>query len=255
MNKTLLIDIYTIAWKEWKEVFQTGNDFIKSFIYLLIFLIAVVSIISSPATNIKEFTLDLFSSTHFWTIIPCVLILIFSNRLNSIFEERKFHTLPSLLATRIPNYAIVIGKVSANTIYIWGATLLASMLSLIKINFISRIDSFTFYSLYFWLISSSFCLLVTILMASLSIIVSLYAKTELQFQLQYLLYSLSSLFIIHLSVIFFANLAFYIQETVEFEKLLLISLVLCYFICFTFIDSFLLFLAIKFFKRNRLMLN
>jgi ABC-2 type transport system permease protein len=74
------------------------------------------------------------------TIVPAFFLLFLpvftANALtaDSFAGERERKTLETLLATRLPDRSIFLGKVAAATLYAWGMTVAAMLVSLIAVN-------------------------------------------------------------------------------------------------------------------------
>ena len=191
MSKEVLVDIYTIAWKEWKEIFCLGNNWEKTFVYLLLCLIALAIVMPLPAKNTQEFIDDSFDLMYYWSTIPYFLLYFY--RQFGVFEERQRKTLLTLMATATPNYAIVLGKISATVTFCWGSTVLTSILSLAKANLSARQNTPLFYTWQTFFFGSAVSLLFTILVASCGMLISFYNETPLQFHTQYFIVSFSLL--------------------------------------------------------------
>lgn len=71
-----------------------------------------------------------------WVWIP--LFLVTTITADSFAGERERHTLETLLATRLSDSAILLGKVLGAVGYVWGAMLVALPLSLITLNIVHR---------------------------------------------------------------------------------------------------------------------
>jgi ABC-2 type transport system permease protein len=67
-----------------------------------------------------------------WAWVP--LFLVSSVTADSFAGERERHTLETLLASRLSDRAILLGKVTAAVLYGWGLTLISVVLGVITIN-------------------------------------------------------------------------------------------------------------------------
>jgi ABC-2 type transport system permease protein len=125
----MLADIFTIMWKESRELFIQRAGLRGGWMGLLI-LVAVFGIffplqsgpdwLSSPTTIL------------IWAWIP--FMLVNSVVADSFAGERERHTLETLLASRLSDRAILIGKTCSAIAYGWGITLLAVLVALATIN-------------------------------------------------------------------------------------------------------------------------
>ena len=108
-------DVLTVAWKEWRELFQLGGSH-RGGRFSLVILIGVFGVflplqsgaewVQSPAT------------VFYWGWVP--LMLVGSAVADSFAGERERHTLETLLASRLPDRAILLGKMLAAVAYGWG---------------------------------------------------------------------------------------------------------------------------------------
>jgi ABC-2 type transport system permease protein len=99
---------------------------------------------------------------------------------DSFAGERERHTLETLLASRLPDRAILLGKVAAVAAYGWGFALLTAVLSLISVNaFHWQGHAVTFPAITMVSIPV-FSLLTAMLAATAGVLVSLRAPTARQ---------------------------------------------------------------------------
>ncbi len=125
----MLTDLWTVIWKEWKELFFRR----------------VVSREDTWGVVIAVGTLGIFPLLgvgRSWLESPLVLVFAawipFSLTANVIADsfagERERHTLETLLATRLSDHAILFGKVCTGASYGLGLTVLILLLQLLAIN-------------------------------------------------------------------------------------------------------------------------
>ncbi len=125
----MLSDIWTVMWKEWKELlFRRVVAREEAWGLLLVICI---------------FTLfPLLGQGRAWLESPVVLIFAWwipigltGNVIADSFAgERERHTLETLLATRLSDRAILFGKIVTAASYGWGLTLLILLLQMVAIN-------------------------------------------------------------------------------------------------------------------------
>ncbi len=125
----MLSDIWTVMWKEWKELlFRRVVAREEAWGLLLV---------------IGIFTLfPLLGQGRAWLESPVVLIFAWwipigmtGNVIADSFAgERERHTLEALLATRLSDRAILFGKIVTAASYGWGLTLLILLLQMVAIN-------------------------------------------------------------------------------------------------------------------------
>ena len=255
MSKTALANIYTIVWKEWKEILgiRKTNNTSRAFVYLLLIVGILGVLMPLPPKNMEEFISNSFSLMYFWSIIP--YFLIFFYRQYGILEERQHKTLLTLIATKTPDYAIVLGKIIATTVFCWSSTMLASIFSIIKANLLSR-EGFPFF--YDWkplFFGSCISLLFAILIATCGMLISFYTHTAVKFQLQYAVVSFLLLLLVCLSINTLIYKIAYVQQFIGIKNVSLTLSCFTYLFNFALIDLFLLILTLKRFKRERLILS
>lgn len=115
-------DIQTVMWKEWKElVASTG---LKRSGYRLVLIVAILVVLE-----------PLQSSSH-WFDTPLPILfdglylpfaLLTSVSASAFAGERERHTLETLLASRLPDRAILLGKTITLTLCGWALSLVASV--------------------------------------------------------------------------------------------------------------------------------
>jgi ABC-2 type transport system permease protein len=170
----MLDDILTVIWKERKTLFQYKGS--RSRFLLLLF---------SP----------LFLCTFFpwqwgpdWLaeVPPLILTTIVAVMLvgvmvpESFAGERERHTLETLLSSRLPDRAILVGKLVTPVAVAWGLGLVSQMLSLAVINLAYWEGEFLFFTPPILWGSLALSLLMALFTAGLGVFVSLRAATVQQ---------------------------------------------------------------------------
>lgn len=122
-------DILAVAWRETRELVLrdgrvTGN--VAHGVFILFVGVFLPWQIGEPWVRAAWVSL-------LWVWIP--LFLVTTITADSFAGERERHTLETLLATRLPDSAILLGKVLAAVGYVWLAMLVALPLSLLTLNF------------------------------------------------------------------------------------------------------------------------
>jgi len=170
----MLTDIVTVLWKEWKEAFSqraAGRSGLLS-AFLLLILVGVFL-----PLQVGE---DWFSDPLgllVWSWLPIFLTLGLAT--DSIAGERERHTLETLLATRLPDAAILLGKIAVAVLYSWGISVLGLLVAAITLNV--RIGSgVRFYAPGIFSSALGFSLLSALLFAGLGVLASLRAPTARQ---------------------------------------------------------------------------
>lgn len=126
----MISDISTVMWKEWKEllVMQRGNARMGWLNQLLI--IGVFGIFL-PLQNGRGWVQSPVVLI-FWTWVP--LFLVTTIIADSFAGERERHTLETLLASRLPDQAILLGKVAAAVSYACAITWISLLVGLVVVN-------------------------------------------------------------------------------------------------------------------------
>ena len=168
-------DLLTVAWKEWRELFQLGGSH-RGGRFSLVILIGVFGVflplqsgaewVQSPAT------------VFYWGWVP--LMLVGSAVADSVAGERERHTLETLLASRLPDGAILLGKMLAAVAYGWGLVLVMLLLSLLTVNLAARTGEVLMFPWQFAVGAPLLALLGAGLSATAGVLVSLRAPTVRQ---------------------------------------------------------------------------
>ncbi len=179
-NPTVLADVGTVVWKEMRELRQGApNTRIgRGGLTQPLLMIAVVGILL-PSSFGREWVTSP-STLLYWAWVP--MLLISSVVAQSFAGERELHTLESLLATRLSDRSILLGKIVAAVVYGWGITLVSLVLGLVVTNIRFRGGGLIIYSPGMAISIVLLTLLVSLLAASLGVLVSLRARTARQAQ-------------------------------------------------------------------------
>ncbi len=121
-------DIMTMIWKESRTLFRKGPYRAR-----LLRLVLIPAILSSvfPISWGADWV-DEFPALIIAFITPVVLVGMMIP--NSFAGERERHTMDTLLASRLPDQAILVGKMAIPTLAGWWAALLFTFLSLVIVN-------------------------------------------------------------------------------------------------------------------------
>jgi len=165
-------DIFTVLWKESRSLLRSSGSRTKS-IAILVTPIALFGIIF-PLQFRNEWL------TSYWSVAVAIvtpMLLIATTIAESFAGERERHTLETLLASRLPDRAILLGKMLASVLFGWGMTLLLLVVSLAMVNIFTwngRIQSYQAAILWIDLAAS---LLMSGMVANLGILISLRSPT------------------------------------------------------------------------------
>jgi ABC-2 type transport system permease protein len=165
-------DIMTIIWKESKGLLKQGKGRSKS---ILVLLTPVLMFGIILPIQFREEWLDMAWSLTIALFTPIVLIA--PTICESFAGERERHTLETLLASRLPDRAILFGKMIVSIIYGYGVTIFLLIMSLAIVNILVWNGKFQFYQTNILLADLGLGLLFSGLMVSLGILISLRSVT------------------------------------------------------------------------------
>ena len=173
----MISDITTIIWKESHEFISmrpglrggwTGLLIILAVFGILIPLQSGIDWLSAPTTILM------------WAWLP--FILVNSVVADSFAGERERHTLETLLASRLSDKAILVGKICSAIVYGWGITLIGILVALLTVNISNWSGKFLFFPPLIGLAILFLSFLVAWLAAGLGVMVSLRASSVRQAQ-------------------------------------------------------------------------
>ncbi len=173
----MISDIITIIWKEIRELILQRSGLRGGGIGLLIVLVVfgvLIPLQSGPDWLTSSTTILL------WAWVP--FILVNSVVADSFAGERERHTLETLLASRLSDRAILIGKICSAIAYGWGITLFGILVALVVINVAFNSGNLLFFPLPNGFAIFIFSFLVAWLAAGLGVLVSLRASSVRQAQ-------------------------------------------------------------------------
>lgn len=168
-------DILTVARKEWKEYLISGPGLRGGKFGLLVMLVVFGVVL--PAQNGVEW-LRSPALPAAWSWVP--LMLVSSVIADSFAGERERHTLETLLASRLPDEAILLGKVTAAVVYAWGFTMAMAVVGLASVNAIHWQGHVTWFPALTAVGVPVVSLLTSLLAALAGVLISLRAPTARQ---------------------------------------------------------------------------
>lgn len=173
----MMADLWTVMWKEWREIlFQRGNMRTGAVGLLILLLVFGVFLPLQMGRAWVQSPSVLF----YWLWVP--LFLVSGVVADSFAGERERHTLEALLATRLSDRAILFGKLGAALGYGWGATLACLLLGLISVNLVYGQGELLFYPAVVGWGILALSLLGAGLVACAGVLISLRAATVRQAQ-------------------------------------------------------------------------
>jgi ABC-2 type transport system permease protein len=241
----MITDIFTIIWKEWKELFAEHSKLgISSLGNLLaIGFLGVVPALQNGKSWVESPLVLIFSV---W--VP--LILVSSVVADAFAGERERHTLETLLASRLSDSSILVGKIMASVSYGWGLTVIMLLISLVTVNTLHWNGKLLIYSPLIGIGGILFSLLGSAVAACAGVLVSLRAPT-VKYAQQFL--SSASMFIFIL--LFAAAKAAPIDWLQKSPELIVQNLVVYSATVLSALIILLFLIARKRFRRERLILD
>lgn len=174
----MIDDITTIMTKEWREFFTSGGNRRTSLIFLLIILAIFGFYLPYQAGHV------LITSPWIVVLYSFVLpVLVTTNIIaDAIAGERERHTLETLLASRLSDRSIILGKLGAAVGYSLALSVITALVGMVAAN-LNGAGSFQMYPVGVFVSIVAFALLVSLLYAGFGVLVSLRAATVRQAQL------------------------------------------------------------------------
>jgi ABC-2 type transport system permease protein len=165
----MIADIQTVIWKEWKEILgQQGRVSMLSF---LVVLGVVYPLIIGGVSGFFETPGNLFM----YIFLP--MLVVMGTLTDAFAGERERHTLETLLASRLSNRAILLGKIGVSVLYVFGLSITCLLISLLTINLVHWEGQIQFYPPVLLFGALAFCLVATVFVGSGTVLFSLHAAT------------------------------------------------------------------------------
>jgi ABC-2 type transport system permease protein len=234
-------DIWTMMWKESKDLLFQGGW--RSLIRPL-FVVGIIGV---------YLPLQLGSEWVALTPIGMILLLwvpffvVISFIGDAIAGERERHTLETLLASRMPDYAILLGKIVATSLYAWGMGLLSLLLGLVLVDLFRTQGHWIFYPPDLFVVALILILLASLLATSAGVLVSLRVATVRQAQQ---ILSISTIVFVFGVTFILRAIPANILSSLNYQQFLLGVMVFL-----VVLDAILLALSFMSFRRSRLILS
>ena len=171
----MISDVWTVMWKEWKEMLSHGVGRGR---WTPVVLIGVFGLFMPLQTG--RGWLESPQVLLYWVWVP--VFLVSSIVADSFAGERERHTLETLLASRLSDRAILLGKTCAAVSYGWGLALVSLLLGLVALNVSEGGDGLLMYPGIVGLGAAGLSLLSAWLAAGAGVLISLRAATVRQAQ-------------------------------------------------------------------------
>lgn len=168
----MIADVWTVMWKERKALFRQQGSRART-IFTFLIPVAVFGLYTPWGEGLGWVE-------GYWSLITSVfipLIMVGTIIAESVAGERERHTLETLLASRLPDRAILFGKLGFAIFYGWIATLIVLLLGLATANIADWNGHIVLFPPIIAIANIIISLLLAGIMASLGVFVSLRAAT------------------------------------------------------------------------------
>lgn len=244
----MITDILTVVSKELKEILLRPGTRKGGWLSLVV-MIGVFGIMMPLQTGVDWLQTPV--SLAFWAWLP--MFYTMSIVPDSIAGERERHTLETLLASRLPERAILLGKLLAAIVYSLSLMLAAMLASVITINIAYRGGGLVFYPAWIFALAVVLAILTSLLIGSLAALLATNADSGREVSQKMSMAFLAIWFVPILAVQFVPD-----QIKINLMSMLAImdwsSIVLGGAAVVLFIDLILLALALRGFERKKIRL-
>ncbi len=173
----MISDVQPVVWKEWRELLRMSGSG-RAALGRHIFSVGIIGVLWP-----WQFGLPFVQSGLAVALAAITALMYIAGAAPDTFAgERERHTLETLLASRLPDHAILLGKILALIQYGCAAALVMLLIALITVNLIHGHGQLLLFSAEQWLALFIFTPLAAGLMAAIGVHVSLRAKTVKQAQ-------------------------------------------------------------------------
>jgi ABC-2 type transport system permease protein len=243
----MIEDLLTVMWKESKSIFRYQGSRTR---FLLVLLTPVLLAVVLPWQWGAEWVRQV-PSVVLSILIPVVIVGITVP--DSFAGERERHTLGTLLASRLPDRAILFGKLTVSIIFAWGMTMLVLLASLVTVNIAHWEGELILYTPVVVFADLSLSFLAAVLFAASGVLVSLRAKTVQQAaQVLMSIFLVPAMLVQVVLFIFVSQSRDLIDRIASLDGRQLLAVVLAVLVVLT---TGMLIVAVKTFRRSRLVLS
>lgn len=173
----MMADLWTVVWKEWQEFRDQLLSLRRGGLSALI--LALVLGVVAPVQLGPEWVHSKIIVAY-WPFLAATMVS--SLIADSVAGERERHTLETLLASRLSDSAILLGKIVAAVLYGLGFALANMLLGLIAVNVTHRESAPILFDLQRFGATVALTILASLLMAGIGVFISLRASTVKQAQ-------------------------------------------------------------------------
>jgi ABC-2 type transport system permease protein len=116
----MIADVRTIMWKEWRELMRQRGS-VRTTVLTGVIPMVLVGIVIPWQMASLWVKMPIFPLVM-WAWLPLIFVTIVIA--DAFAGERERHTLETLLASRMPDQAILFGKIATAVVYAWMMTML-----------------------------------------------------------------------------------------------------------------------------------
>lgn len=173
----MIHDVWTVVWKEWQEfrdqLLSLRRGGLSALILALI--LGVVAPVQLGAEWVESRLI-----IGYWPFLAATMVS--SLIADSVAGERERHTLETLLASRLSDSAILIGKIIAAVLYGVGFAVANLVIGLIAVNVAHGENGLIVFAPQRFIVTVVLTILASLLMAGIGVFISLRASTVKQAQ-------------------------------------------------------------------------
>jgi ABC-2 type transport system permease protein len=170
----VISDVRAMIWKEFRELLQGGSRG-KMMPVVLLLIYGVFFPLQAGRSWVDSYQVIGFG-------LGISVFMVLSIVADTIAGERERHTLETLLASRLSDRSILIGKIAAVVLYGWGLTILSLIAGLIAVNLSVGNGHLLLYPTGRAIATMVLTFLFAILATGIGVLVSLRASTVRQAQ-------------------------------------------------------------------------
>lgn len=170
-------DIWTVVWKEWQEFRDQLLSLRRGGLSALI--LALILGVVAPVQLGPEWVHSKII-VGYWPFLAATMVS--SLIADSVAGERERHTLETLLASRLSDSAILIGKIVAAVLYGLGFAVANLLIGLVAVNVAYREEAPILFGAQRFTVTIILTILASLLMAGIGVFISLRASTVKQAQ-------------------------------------------------------------------------
>jgi ABC-2 type transport system permease protein len=173
----MMRDIWTVVWKEWREFRDQLLSLRRGGLSALI--LALILGVVAPVQLGPEWVQSKII-VGYWPFLAATMVS--SLIADSVAGERERHTLETLLASRLSDSAILIGKIAAAVLYGLGFAVANLLIGLVAVNVAHRESAPILFGTQRFIVTIVLTILASLLMAGIGVFISLRASTVKQAQ-------------------------------------------------------------------------